>query len=923
MNGEIICVGTELLLGDILNTNAQYLSRELAALGINVYTQSVVGDNPMRLRKLLSQSVLRSELIIIVGGLGPTKDDITKETVASAVGLPLVEHPESLQRIKAYFERTGRVMTENNYKQALCPSGATVFPNDIGTAPGYAITSGEQTIIMLPGPPDELKTMFERYVRHFLERLSGGVILSRNVKIFGLGESVVAEKLADLLNMANPTVATYAKPGEVTIRVTASAEDKFQADMMCESVVNKLRGIFGDKIYGIDKDSLQQVVTEQLKLKGLKIATAESCTAGLLSSKLTEIPGSSAVFDMGIVAYNNQIKINALGVSPNTIAEYGAVSPQTAAEMALGIHAVSNADIGVSITGVAGPDTSENQPVGLVYIGLTDGSMVWVERLLAGGDRDRIRNYAALAALDLARRYLQKLPETLEGGTPVGQPVSVIDLSAHSEVGPVAAVASDDEIFRSIQSSLTQLGSEEGAAQDLGSMYFYDSDDNDEEEVLPWYKKFLRSIFPWKGDPVSEIVRKSIFIVALLTLLGTGGYILSDFILDNIENSKVDEIRKIYNREDDSINADGIYKRFEPLIAQNSDIKGWITISNTNIDYPVYQTTDNEFYVDHNLNKEKSKAGAIFIDYNAVITKERVSQNIVIYGHHRRDGSMFHNLKKYSIKSNSKALDFYKQNPLIQFDTLYRPGTYKIFAVFITNALPEHDNGNVFAYRPSEFASQQDFLKWIDEVRKRSMIITPVDVIENDEIITLSTCSYEFDDARLVVMARRVREGESTAVNVSEAKLNPNPLYPQIWYEKYGKSKPSLSSSSTTTRPQGSQTSTSSEGTTSSDSTATSEAGGSSRSGGGASSGTSSPRPQTSSSPATSTPSSQPNYSSGPSEGTVPSTDSSETGTSEPGTSSDETTTSEEEPTPSENTSSDETTTSLEEPPSEEESSEA
>ena len=410
MNGEIICVGTELLLGDIVNTNAQYLSRELAAMGIGVFDQVTVGDNAARLKKALGTAVARSQVVIITGGLGPTKDDLTKETVAEAVGLPLEEDEESLRRIEAYFQRVGRPMGESNRKQALKPRGALVFPNDRGTAPGYAISAGNQCIILLPGPPDEMKPMFENYVKPYLARYGTGTIVSHTLRVFGMGESAAAERISDLLDGSNPTVAPYAKTGEVELRVTASAPTRVEADAMCQPVINEIRRRLGGCIYGVDKDSLQQVVVELLREKGMKAATAESCTAGLLSKRLTEEPGSSAVFEMGVTAYANSVKINALGVDPALIEKYGAVSPETAAAMAGGIREISGAHVGLSVTGVAGPEPSEGKPVGLVYIALADEKQVYVRKLMAGrekGEREKIRSIAASAALDLLRRWLE------------------------------------------------------------------------------------------------------------------------------------------------------------------------------------------------------------------------------------------------------------------------------------------------------------------------------------------------------------------------------------------------------------------------------------------------------------------------------------------------------------------------------------
>ena len=299
MNVEIICVGTELLLGDILNTNAKFLAEKLAELGFNLFSQSVVGDNPERLERQIAVSLSRSNMVILSGGLGPTDDDITKETVAKVLNLPLEEDLDTLNRIRSYFKLTGRKMSSNNQKQALKIKGSTLLENDHGTAPGIFLEVPNGAVILLPGPPSELVPMFNEKVVPLLRKYSTSTIYSRNVRLFGVGESAAAELCGDLLRGSNPTVATYAKTGEVDIRVTAAAESFTTAKEICTPVVEKLVSIFGNHVYGVDVENLQQKVVETLKRKNLKLATAESCTAGMLSERITEVAGASEVFEIG------------------------------------------------------------------------------------------------------------------------------------------------------------------------------------------------------------------------------------------------------------------------------------------------------------------------------------------------------------------------------------------------------------------------------------------------------------------------------------------------------------------------------------------------------------------------------------------------------------------------------------------------
>ena len=406
---EILCVGTELLLGDIVNTNAAFLSQRLAELGINVYRHTAVGDNPSRLKEALISALESSDLVITSGGLGPTYDDLTKETVASCLGLPLELHSPSLERIKSYFARTGRTMTKNNEKQAMMPRGALVFDNDFGTAPALAIynESDNKTVIMLPGPPVELIPIFRQKVAPYLLERSSSVLVSKNIHIFGMGESAVEDKIKSIMtDSKNPTVAPYCKEGEVRLRVTAKAESRDAAEHMCDATVKKiLRSEVGEFVYGIDVDSLENALVDALHRHGLTVACAESCTGGLIAQRITSVSGCSDVFFGGCVTYTNEIKHRLLGVSKQTLDEYGAVSAQTAMEMARGARERLGTDIAVSATGIAGPTGGTPEtPVGTVFIGVsTVLGEDWRKLSLSSmRSRDYIRTVSASNALDMA-----------------------------------------------------------------------------------------------------------------------------------------------------------------------------------------------------------------------------------------------------------------------------------------------------------------------------------------------------------------------------------------------------------------------------------------------------------------------------------------------------------------------------------------
>ncbi len=414
MNAEILCVGTELLLGDIVNTNAAYIARELAGAGINVYHQSVVGDNPQRLRESLKLALEQNDCVITTGGLGPTYDDLTKETVADLLGRRMVTHQASLDFIVNFFKKAGRPMTENNKKQAQMPEGAVVFHNENGTAPGLAVEEGGKIVVLLPGPPREMEPMFREQVLPYLSRFSDHVLASRNIHIFGVGESAVEQELRPLMtSRTNPTVAPYAKDGEVLLRVTASAPTRKEALALADPTVAEIVERYGDFVYGIDIGSLQAAVVKAFLERGLTLATAESCTGGLVSKRITEIPGASQIFFGGLCTYSNEMKERLLGVSPKTLEQYGAVSEQTAREMAKGVREKTGAAVGLSTTGVAGPGGgSAQKPVGLVYIGIDSAAHCDVIRLTLGRgykeEREYIRYVASSHALYQALKAAQK-----------------------------------------------------------------------------------------------------------------------------------------------------------------------------------------------------------------------------------------------------------------------------------------------------------------------------------------------------------------------------------------------------------------------------------------------------------------------------------------------------------------------------------
>ena len=411
MTAEVIAVGTELLLGDILNTNARYLARELAKIGVNVYFQTVVGDNRARLLDAYKAAFGRADIVIATGGLGPTEDDLTKETAAEYFGLDLELHEPSWEKIRGIFRNMHSNMSLTNKKQAMMPKGCVILENDNGTAPGCCIEKDGKLLFLLPGPPNECVPMYEHTVAPILKPRSGAVLASKTLKICGIGESQAEEMLKDLIDtQKNPTIAPYAKTSEVWFRITASGAGEAEAHAAMNPVLEEVRRRFGENIYGEDDDTLEGAVVKALLDKGLTIACAESCTGGALTSKLVDCPGVSAALLEGAVTYSNEAKMKRLGVKAETLEKYGAVSAQTASEMAAGIARTSGADVGVSTTGVAGPDGgTPEKPVGLVYVGLCVKGEASALELHLTGNRAKVRTRTVVTALDSLRRALAKV----------------------------------------------------------------------------------------------------------------------------------------------------------------------------------------------------------------------------------------------------------------------------------------------------------------------------------------------------------------------------------------------------------------------------------------------------------------------------------------------------------------------------------
>ncbi|MBP3414178.1 MAG: CinA family nicotinamide mononucleotide deamidase-related protein [Clostridia bacterium] len=444
MDAEIINIGAELLIGDQVSNNQQFLVTELAAIDVNIYCTNTAGFDPARLRELLSMALTRSDIILLVGGMGPNIEDITKQTVCDALGLSLVRHEVSQRRIEEYCAANGIALNDIVMSMADMPAGSVVFRNDNGMCPGCAIRSSKQCIVMLPASHVELEPMVKSYVIQYLKQLTDGAVFSQVINVFSLGITLheVEERLGALLSSDNPTIRCYEMTGEIRIRVTAKSHSEEVSRELANPFIKQIIEIFGKDAYGMNVSGIEEVVVKELKERKMTLSTAESCTAGIISKRVTDIPGSSRVFEVGATTYSSNKKSDVLGVSDKIIQRYGAVSPEAAAAMAVGARKLAGSTLAVSTTGIAGPGGGTPlKPVGLVYIGLADKQHVWIRKTLIqkpGMDRDYVRQVAASHALNLVRMYIDSLPYLMPGCEKLGEGVAESYFDSTTVLSPQA-----------------------------------------------------------------------------------------------------------------------------------------------------------------------------------------------------------------------------------------------------------------------------------------------------------------------------------------------------------------------------------------------------------------------------------------------------------------------------------------------------
>ncbi len=689
MKAEIVTVGA------VSSTVAAFLSRELPACGLTVGTPAHIETAGAALRDRLQAAMRRADCVVLCAA----EEAGAEKELAALLGLPWEEE---------------------------LPRGAIPFYDEAATIRGFALEKYAQLFLCLPATEDVLSPLLRRAVLPFLSEKGDGAFRSRTVGVFGLSSAAVNERIADLLAGENPAVTlTPRTGGEVIIHITAHAMTPEEAAALCEPCVTAACERLGSYVFGVDVDDLQTAVVHLLKDKNMKIATAESCTAGLLSGKLTQVPGVSSVFECGIAAYSKEIKRDVLGVSEDILETQGAVSADTAHAMACGVRRVGGSDLGISITGEAGPTSSEGKPVGTVFIALADSRRVWVKELLAtGADRDTVRAIATAQALDLTRRYLEAYPTVMAGG-------QLLEADRHTPAIPTGEAAGR--------------------------------------------RRFLPFILPWRGDRPAVWIKKIVLWLAVIAFCVGGWLLLDTYVIDPAQNrEQYVSLELLYDREHEG-NYDaadfphGMLSRFYALYQKNDDIRGWIRIADTGISYPVMQNGLYD-YAKTDFSGQTSHYGVPYFDENvAVSSVASINRSYVIHGNNTEDGQMFSDLVRYT------DANFLLRHTTVEMNTLYTTGAFQVFAVLYVD-----ENDPSFDYRTASFDSDEEFLAFTKALEERSLFITSVKPQKDDTLLLLETdvsTKTKIEGIRLIVAARRLSLGESASEDVV-ISYNPHTLYP-------------------------------------------------------------------------------------------------------------------------------------------------
>jgi len=727
--------------GDSARAGAQHVARALTAVGVKVLEQISVCKGKRDFQKAVAGALKRSNVVITLGGLDVESGGLAKQAVASGLGLPLETNKECYRAIENYCERTGESFLPGDGALAQLPKGSLPLPGKYGKTPGILISSKFQHIVMLPEHENEALSILSDMVIPHIKGKTAQARLTRTLRTYGLSEEAVRWKVAELMTGHNPAVTVCTEGGEVLVQVSAQGAQPEEAATICTPVLRRAVDLLGESAYGLDVQSLQAAVVGKLRDKDLGLALAEAGTNGELTRLISEVPESSDVLRYSVFVDDNAAKKSRLGIPSSLLKKYGPVSEQAAVQIAGAARKKSGAPIAVSL--LVGDDNEGAGMAGLVYIAVCAEDNVYVKKLVIGSgspeEHSLVLETALSRALNMIRLFVDYYPKWHMAAIPLEEALEgrcVTDLASYDDV-------SDDPTGK------TRLS---------------------------------------KGGRV----KKAVLVAAMFLLVACASY----FGYQHWETLRAVALsaqpQDMFIRGDNENDAvplttlPGGYS-FAYLHAQNSDIVAFINIPGTTVSYPVVQASDNDFYLRRNFNGESCDHGVPFVDFR--VNMHEQSDNTVVYGHNMQDGLKFGGLlyfNRFDPEHGEDALDFFVENHIIEFTTLFgETEQFKIFSVFIANASPDH--GPVFEYHSFiEAESEADFVHFVDELETRSLFITGVDVQPGDKLLTLSTCTYEFDDARFVVVARRLREGEIPTLNRSLVELNPEPLMPDIWHHTFG-----------------------------------------------------------------------------------------------------------------------------------------
>ena len=763
MIAEIIGVGQALLDGQTLDTVADLIAEQLEGCGVQTEDVCAAGSDPVRLRGAIGRAIGRSDIVVLVGGLGMTPADISKETVCAGLGRRLVRHEESQRRIREAYLHAGRQMPQQAVKLAMMPEQSIVFPGVKGVTPGCAISAGRQFLLMIPENPDEFLPMFHKSIVPYLSRFSPAAVFTRTLSLFGIEEAELRTLLEGYLDSENPKVELFPSNGEFLVRITANAENKEEAAELLNPVLFEIRAVLGGSVYGVDvQGGLPAATAALLQERGIQVNVGESGTNGLLADLLTG-QSDGRVVAYSVSAYASHVKKDALGIPDKVLKRYSPVSEQIAVHMAHGALQQENAAFGVAVTcntALRGEDPKKN---GLLYAAVCDGKQVWVRRVLLPQDSsgDYVRHMAAMHTLNLLRLCAGT------SGCPGGIPVD-------EALDPKFAMPKQENAF--VSARKWESGSKPAP-------------------VLPsqnraWYA----AVFPVKGDTPGAVFRKLLLLAALVVFLGSAAFLIHYYLSGRSNAALYDELRQVYLTGADDQQAEeavargkfpaGYQSKFLNLYQTNEDLVGWLSVGKNLFSYPVVQADDNERYLNTNFQNKSSRYGTPMLDAGNSLASE--SDNYLIYGHNMSDGQMFAGLTRY--KPAEGGLGFLNANPTISFADVYEDNEYEIVSVFITNVTDKY--GDVFYYNDyQDLSDPARFIEFTEEVTARSFYTSDIEIQPGDRFLTLSTCSYEYGprsrdaDVRTVVVARRLRDGESPSASYA---LNPSPRMPSGFTDHQG-----------------------------------------------------------------------------------------------------------------------------------------